>query len=303
MDLNRLKALREISRSGTMAAAADALCITPSAVSQQIAQLEAEVDVALTDRHGRGVRLTPAGEALVVHVERVMVILDQARSELAELKREIAGELRVAAFPSVASAIMPGVVNSLRTVFPRLHVTLEELEPLEGLAALSSWRADVAFVDDLSVPLAKKEESYGTVALMEDTLHVLLPEQHALARKASLAVADLRNENWALDSTSAAFGEFIADLCRRAGFEPRLNARCKGFELVAAMVSSGASVSIAPSLRVAKPLPGLKAVRLRPEVRRKISLAFRKGERKHPAIQVFVEEAVRAAGKQDSTKK
>lgn len=280
-----------------MAAAAETLFVTPSAVSQQISLLEEEMDVALTERQGRGVRLTPAGEALVVHTERILVVLDEARSDVAQLKREIAGELRVAAFPSIASAVMPDVVKTLRAAFPRLQIVLEEMEPPDGLAALGSWRADLAIVDDLSVMLGKNQENIGMVPLTEDTLRVLLPAKHELAKKASLTVSDLRHQDWALDSTSSAFGDFIANLCRRAGFEPRLNARCKGFEMVSAMVASGVSVSIVPSLRLARSIAGTRSVRLRPDVRRKISAAFRKGERNHPAVAVFMEELVRAAAK------
>src|SRR5438046_2830274 len=130
MDMNRLRALRELARCGTMAAAAEALFLTPSAVSQQIAQLEEEAGIGLTERRGRGVRLTPAGEALVAHTERIMVVLDEAKSELAQLRREIAGELRVAAFPSIASAVMPETIKELRSVFPRLDIVLEEMEPV-----------------------------------------------------------------------------------------------------------------------------------------------------------------------------
>jgi DNA-binding transcriptional LysR family regulator len=297
MDMNRLRALRELARCGTMAAAAEALFLTPSAVSQQIAQLEEEAGIALTERRGRGVRLTPAGEALVAHTERIMVVLAEAKSELAQLRREIAGELRVAAFPSIASAVMPDTLRALRAVFPRLQIVLEEMEPLEGLAALGSWRTDVAVIDDLSVLLERKQETYGLIPLTEDTLHVMLPATHPLATKQSLTVVDLRDQDWALDSTSSAFSDFIANLCRRSGFEPRLNARCKGFEMVAAMVTSGGSVSIVPGLRLVRPLQGAKAIRLRPEVRRKISIAYRKGERNHPAVSVFTEELIRTVSK------
>lgn len=301
MDLNRLKALREVARNGTMAAAAEALFITPSAVSQQIAQLEEEMDVALTERQGRGVRLTPAGEALVSHTERILVVLDQARSEVAHLKREIAGELRVAAFPSIASAVMPDVVKALRAVFPRLRIVVDEMEPLAGLTALGSWRADVAIIDDLAVLLGRNQENYGLVPLTEDSLYVLLPAKHELAKRSSLAVTDLRHQDWALDSTSSPFDEFIVNLCRRSGFEPRLNARCGDFGMVAAMVASGISVSVVPGLRLVKPIPGTKAVRLRPDSRRKISAAFRRGDGNHPAVKAFLEELVRAAGKLRAT--
>lgn len=297
MDLVRLRSLRELARSGTMAAAAESLHLTPSAISQQIALLEQEMDIALTERQGRGVRLTPAGEALVAHAERIMVVLDEARSDVARLKREIAGELRVCAFPSVAAAVMPGVIKSLRAAFPRLQIMLEAMEPQDGLAALGSWRADVALIDDLSVVLGSGQGRYEIVPLTDDTLHALLPARHAMAGKTSLALSELRDEDWAIDSTSSAYGDYILNLCRRAGFEPRVNARCKGFEMVSAMVTSGASVSIVPGLLLAKPVPGAKAVRLRPDVRRRISAAYRRGEQNHPAVTAFMEQLLRATAK------
>ncbi|MEK8025911.1 LysR family transcriptional regulator [Pseudaquabacterium rugosum] len=304
MDLNRLKALRELAQRGTMAAAAEALCITPSAVSQQIAQLEAEMDQPLTERQGRGVRLTPAGLALVAHTERILVVLDQARSELAQLRREIAGELRIAAFPSFAAAVLPTVVQTLRSAWPRLQIVLEEMEPPEGLAALGSWRADVAVVDDLSVALASGPHGrdgpggpalLGHQALTTDTLHVLLPAGHALAGRPALGIADLADEDWALDSTSSAWGDFIAQLCRRAGYTPRLRARCRGFEMVSALVAAGTAVSIVPGLRLARPVAGTCSVPLAPAAQRQISVAFRQGERGHPAVQVVVQALVDAS--------
>lgn len=280
-----------------MAAAADSLHLTAPAISQHIAQLEQEMDIALTERQGRGVRLTPAGEALVAHAERIMVVLDEARSDVARLKREIAGELRVAEFPSVAAAVMPRVVKALRTALPRLQIVLEAMEPLDGLAALGAWRADVALIDDLSVALGTSHERYGTVALTDDTLYALLPAKHELAGKSSLAVADLRDQDWAIDSTSSAYGDYIVDMCRRAGFEPRINARCKGFEMVSAMVTAGVSVSIVPGLLLVNPVPAAKAVRLRPDVRRRIFAAYRRGERNHPAVTAFLEHLLRATAK------
>ncbi|SAL85366.1 LysR family transcriptional regulator [Caballeronia arvi] len=251
----------------------------------------------LTERVGRGVRLTPAGQALVGYAERVMVVLDEARSALAVLKREIAGELRVAAFPSVASAVLPNTVKALQQVFPRLHIILEELEPVDGLAALRSWRADIALIDNLSTMVSAKQESIETVPLAEDVLSVALASDHPLSRKSSLSVAHLKHETWAIDSKSSVFSEFITNLCRRSGFEPRVNAQCRGFEMVGAMVASGCSVSVVPGLWLVRPQAGVAWVKLRPEVRRKIYVAFRRGERNHPAINVFLEEVVRTAGR------
>lgn len=277
-----------------MAAAAEALHLTPSAVSQQIAQLEEDAGIQLTERIGRGVRLTPAGRALVVHAERVMVVLDEARSELVQLRREIVGELRVAAFPSIASLVLPDTVKRLELAHPRLEIGLEELEPIDAVAALRAWRTDIALIDDLSIEAGKDRENIELVPLTEDVLYVAVATDHPLSKRRSLGVADLRHEAWAMESTWSTFGDFVIDLCRRAGFEPRINAKCRGSEMVEAMVASGCSVSVAPSLRVLKAPAGVTWIKLKPEVRRKIYVAYRRSERKHPMIKVFVEEIVRA---------
>ncbi|WP_233873413.1 LysR family transcriptional regulator [Paraburkholderia adhaesiva] len=297
MEFGRLRALLELARCGTMAAAAEALFLTPSAVSQQIAQLEEDAGVKLTERVGRGVRLTPAGHALVGYAERVMVVLDEARSELAELRREIAGELRVAAFPSIASIVLPDTVKELRRAFPRLAIALEELEPIDAVAALRSWRTDIALIDDLSIATGNDRENVELVPLAEDALYVAVATDHPLSKKPSLSLADLRYETWAIESTWSTFGSFVIELCRRAGFEPQTNARCRGSDIIDAMVTPGCSVSIAPGLRVLRAPIGVAWVKLRPEIRRKIYVAYRSGERNHPTVKVFVEEIVRTASR------
>lgn len=295
MDFARLRALRELSNRQTMTAVADVLCLTPSAVSQQLAQLEAEVGVPLTERRGRGVKLTHAGEVLVGHVERVLTVLDEARSELAQIRQEIAGTLRVAAFATAAAALLPPVILALRAAYPRLQITLVEMEPAEGLAALGSWSADIAIVDDLSGRPASSGRAVRQVPLIDDELHVVMSRDHRLARKKTLGLAELRDEAWALDSATSVYGEFVLGLCRRAGYAPRVSAECLGSEIIAAMVASGCAISIIPGLRLGQMRGTFAAVPLRPKVHRHISVAFRQGERTHPAIRVFVEQLLRTA--------
>jgi DNA-binding transcriptional LysR family regulator len=189
----------------------------------------------------RTVRLTPAGHALAVHAERLLVVLDEARSEMAELRREIAGELRVAAFPSIASVVLPDTVKALRHAFPRLEIAIEELEAIDRVAALRSWRTDIALIDDLSIVAGDNREHVMTVPLAEDVWYVTVSTDHPLSKKSSLSLADLRDETWAMESRAGPFGSFVADLCRRAGFEPRTNAKCRGSEMVEAMVASPAA--------------------------------------------------------------
>ena len=163
--------------------------------------------------------------------------------------------------------------------------------------ALRSWRTDIALIDDLSIVAGDNREKVEVVPLAEDVLYVAVATDHPLSKRPSLSVADLRHETWAVESTWSTFGAFVTDLCHRAGYEPRINAQCRGPDMIEAMVASGCSVSIVPGLRVLRSPAGVAWVKLTPEVRRKIYVAYRRGERNHPMIKVFVEEIVRTASR------
>jgi DNA-binding transcriptional LysR family regulator len=217
-----------------------------------------------------------------------MAELDAARSSLAGIRGEVAGEVRISAFPSAAAALLPRAINAIRKLHPRLELVLLELEPAEGIAALSSWQADVALVDDLSGTTAG--QGLVRIALAEDSLVALLPACHALAGREAISVADLASESWAMDSTSSYYAQFVVGLCQRAGFEPRVMAHCRSFEMVASLVVAGCAVSVIPGLRSAMAPRGVAMVELRPRVRRQISIAYRSGERRHPVIQAVIAE-------------
>lgn len=300
MDFSRLRTLRELARRPTMAAVAEALFLTPSAVSQQITQLEQETGVTLVEREGRGVRLTPAGELLVAHADRLFAVLDEAKADMAAIRKDISGTFRVAVFPTVGSWLLPAAIQLSRKQHPHLHVMLEEMEPAEGLAAVRTRRCDLAFVDDLTTVLPEEEKGIEKVLILEDALYVLLPSDHSLASRASLPVEALRNEFWAIDSAWSGFADYVVGLCRRSGFEPRVNAHCRGFEILSAMVAAGCSIAVVAGLRVRYPTRGVTAVPLKPEIKRRISAAYRSGERSHPALQAFLDALGEARAQHDS---
>jgi len=272
-----------------MAAVAEALFLTPSAVSQQITLLEQETGVKLVERQGRGVRLTPAGELLVAHADRLFAVLDEAMADMAAIRHDISGTFRVAVFPTVGSWLLPAAVQRCRQQHPHLHVVLEEMEPADGLAAVRTRRCDLAFVDDLTVVLPEEEQGIEKISLFEDALFVLLPSKHPLAEKANLPVDALKDEYWAIDSAWSGFADYVLGLCRRAGFEPRVNAQCRGFEILSAMVAEGCSIAIVAGLRLRYSTRGITAIPLKPQIKRRISAAYRSGERSHPALQAFLQ--------------
>lgn len=302
MDLGRLRTLRELSKRQTMAAVAEALLISPSAVSQQIALLEQETETQLIERRGRGVRLTAAGQKLLIHAERIIMEIEAAKTDLAEMKKIIAGEIRLAAFPSVAAVLVPPTIVSLKTKHPQLVVKFEELEPTESLDGLRAWQIDAALIDDINIPAGDLDLNFETVPVIEDVFHVMLAKSHPLARRASLPLKELRDEQWVIDTASpaSAYTNMITGQCRKAGFEPMIAAHCHGFEVAQALTKAGCAVSIIPGLRASHIAGGIAVRKLQPEIRRKIALATRKGEQRQPGLKALVEE-IRAAAEKYST--
>lgn len=288
MDIGRLRALRELSVRKTMAAVAEALYISPSAVSQQISLLEQEVGIDLIERRGRRVELTIAGQNLVAHADRIFAEISAARAGIAELKKVIAGDLRVAAFPSVAAAVIPRTIRALQAEHPQLDISFEEMEPEESLAALRSWQTDVALIDDLNVPPGALDPSVETVPLMEDVFNVMVALTHPLAERATVTLDELRDDRWVIDTASSTYTRMLTDACQAVGFTPKILARCNGFEVAIALIREGCAIAILPGLRASHDLEDVWVCRVQPEIRRHISVAFRRGEKRSPALQAFL---------------
>src|SRR4051812_49486090 len=144
LDVKRLRVLREVAAQGSFSAAADALSYTQSAVSQQIAALEREAGTTLVERRARGVHLTQAGRALVVHADAILARLAAAERELEAIAGLHGGHLRLVAFPSAASSLMPVAIAEFRSRYPAVELSLEPREPAEAIACVRAGECDVA---------------------------------------------------------------------------------------------------------------------------------------------------------------
>src|SRR5215204_7750545 len=148
LDLRRLRLLRELHARGTIAAVADALQFTPSAVSQQLALLEREAGVKLLERAGRGVRLTDSALVLVDHADALLERAALAEADLAAAAGSVAGRGRIAGFESVALRLALPAMESLARDAPRLRCELVEAEPEDALPALALGDLDLVLGDE-----------------------------------------------------------------------------------------------------------------------------------------------------------
>src|SRR5919108_412454 len=247
LDVRRLHMLRELAERGTIAATAQALGYTPPAISQHLAALERQVGVALLERQGRRVALTPAAHLLVGRTERVLAELEAAEAELAD--GEVRGTVRLTAFPTAAATIVPRAMARFAADHPAAEVTLAELEPEDALPALKLAEADVAVIHSYDFSPRPPDPSIELTELLEDDLHVAVPTDHPAAREI-VALEDLADERWIAGYLDTACHRVVVTSCRAAGFEPRVVARSNDFRVVLALVAAGQGVAIVPGLAV-----------------------------------------------------
>src|ERR1700691_5949870 len=144
LDVRRLRVLHAVSTYGSVTAAAAALGYSAPAVSQQLAALEREVGMRLTERVGRGIELTPAAGILVAHADALLARLDAAESDLAALRDQVSGRVALAAFPSAGAAIVPAAWSALARSAPQVRLDPTAMEPEEAVPAVLRGGADVA---------------------------------------------------------------------------------------------------------------------------------------------------------------
>jgi DNA-binding transcriptional LysR family regulator len=298
LDLRRLRLLRELSERGTIAAVADALQFTPSAVSQQLAMLEREAGVPLLERAGRGVRLTDPALVLVDHADALLERVALAEADLAAAAGTVAGRGRIAGFQSVMLRIALPAMQALARDAPRLRCELVEAEPEQSLPALAVGDVDLVLGDEWQHRPRHLPTALERHELLLDPVSVVLPARHPVARRHREAVplAELAREAWATGHAAMGWEEMTQGTCRElGGFDPDIRYRANDATISLALVAHGLAVTLLPDLVVPGTHPGvvLRAIAEGP-VHRTIFAATRAADAARPSIRALLA-AVRAA--------
>jgi DNA-binding transcriptional LysR family regulator len=251
LDLRRLRLLRELKERGTIAAVADALQFTPSAVSQQLAVLEREAGVRLLERAGRGVRLTDPAIVLLDHADALLERAALAEADLAAAAGTVSGRARIAGFQSVALRLALPAIEALGRAAPRLRCELIEAEPEEALPALALGDVDLVLGDEWRHQPWRLPDSLERHELFRDPVRLVLPADHAVARRHPDAVplAELAGAAWTTGHAAMGWEEMTQRTCReRGGFEPDIRHRTNDATVSLALVAGGLAVTMLPYL-------------------------------------------------------
>ena len=244
LNVGRLRVLREVARTGSMSAAAEALSFSQPAISHQIAKLEQETGTKLIERVPRGVRLTEAGELLARHADTVIGHPQRAESELDDLLSLRGGRLRLAAFPSAFVQLVSASIAELRARHPGVEVVLSEVGREDASARIESGELDLAVVWEYDFAPSQAGAGLRRTPLMDDRMYLMLAGDHPTAEAPRLRLWDLRNENWVQVMQGGPASRAIYRTFSRAGFEPHVVFETDDLQTIQGLVAAGVGASL-----------------------------------------------------------
>jgi DNA-binding transcriptional LysR family regulator len=291
LDVKRLRVLRELAERGTVAATAEALSFTPSAVSQQLSALEREAGVVLLEREGRRLALTDAGRTLVAHADTLLAQLERAEADLHAGAQEITGTLRVAAFSSFARSVLPDVTAAM-AAHPRLELHVRDAEPQDSLPLLRLGEVDVVVAQRFPYVPRTFGPAFHVVELFDDPLHLATGPGH---HDAPPRFADLAGRPWVAGHPDTSCHAVVVHACHAGGHEPRIVGFSNDFAVIAALVARGVGIALIPQIAHDQAPPEVQLRPLDPPLSRQVLAVVRAGAEERPAVAAFLAELQAAA--------
>lgn len=283
LDLRRLNLLREVHRRGTLHAVARALSYSPSTISQQLALLEQEAGVALLERAGRRVQLTPQAELLVEGAGRLLDEMERLESSLAASALETGGALggtvRLAVFQSAALGIVPRALSLLAVEHPSLRVEVTQREPESALDEVWAREFDLVIAEEYPAHAAPRRRELDRVPLHRDALRLGAGPRSGIGSLAAAADAA-----WVMEPRGTASRHWAEQQCRLAGFEPDVRFETADLQAHVRLIEAGHAVALLPDLLWMGGAPTVPLVDLPGAPERTVFTAARVSAAARPAI-------------------
>jgi molybdate transport repressor ModE-like protein len=305
LEPRRLVVLRAVARHGSVVAAAEALHLSPSAVSQQLGALERECGVTLVDRSRRGgqrpIDFTPAGRRLIAQADRLVQVLDDTAAELAALTESVGGPVTVSSFYTALRGFVAGAFADLGRSHPALRPQIHDVDELEITAEVLAGRIDVAVVEDDAQRRRPVPRGLHYEALADDPFRLVVPVDWPEVDD----LADLADRAWIDGPPGTALGYAMQRLRRVTGLPFASAHSCREFTAALALVGAGMAGAVVPELALAAATPPPAEVRVSSPPglgARRIGLLYRRGRREPtPAVHAVLDALRSAASGQELT--
>ncbi len=293
LNINRLRILREFAVRKTIAATAEALFMTSSAVSQQLATLERETGLELLQRDGRTVAPTETARKLIYRSEEIFQALEHTEAEIAMMNANVGSTIRISAFPTAARRIIVPLLQRFKDTAPNLLFHVSDLEPEEALPMLRAEDLDIMVYYDWTLLPSLPSIGVVTTQLLDEHVYLAMNKQHPLANEhRPISLIELENETWISGRESTSMGALIQAATGREGYGVESNFQTMDFSVILTAVGAGLGLSLVPPLGFStrsrenvcfKRIKGL-------ELKRTIKAAVRKGSENNTFTEMVLTE-------------
>ena len=245
MELHQLRYFVAVADEGNFSRAAAKVRVAQPSLSQQIRKLEAEMGQPLFDRLPRSVVLTEAGRCLLDYARQILASIGDARRCLDELKGKIAGDVAVAAIPTIAPYVLPQLVVTFQKHYP--DVTLHIVEDVTAgiTQRIESGELDVALASTCKQSPTLRRDHLGNEPLL-----ALVPEGHPLAKQAVVSFEDLKSQRFLLLHEMHCLSQQVHHLLESRRLLPEVALAGSQLSTIANMVAAGIGLSIVPQMMV-----------------------------------------------------
>jgi DNA-binding transcriptional LysR family regulator len=247
LDAQRLAVLAEVAHAGSIAAAAQQLAFTPSAVSQQIGKLERDLGCRLLERHPRGVTLTPIGQALLSHAETVTGELRAAEQTVRAMLGAQPAHLAVGTFASAGQSLVPLALARFRSHHPDAALTLSDLEPPDGYGLVRSGDLDLLITHRYPGSPLPDLRGLARPLLMRDPLRLVLPASHPKATDPRVSLADLTDQEWISGGPGVPNRVCLELTAQATDVAPHVAYETRDYQVTLALIEAGLGISLVPA--------------------------------------------------------
>jgi DNA-binding transcriptional LysR family regulator len=290
MTLDQLRTFRAVATAKSFRNAVELLHITQPAISKQIGALETELGERLFER-GRSAQLTSAGTALLKHVEHLSRILTAAKEEIADLRELRGGHLSIGAAHSIATYVLPNLIETYRARYPKVNLSIESGWSLEITNRVVTYDLDLGLLVLVSPKVEGGFPQLTFVLLATTDLVFVASANDPLTRRKQITWDELKAAPWILNQEGCVYRSYIERRLRERGQAMKVEVEVIGLELQKKLSQLGLGIALLPKNFVVKELQqgSLKTLNVKGTKLQGYSyLVFRKDKYLHGAMKGFL---------------
>lgn len=242
VELRQLKYFIEVAEREHMSEAAEYLNVAQSAISRQITNLEKELGVQLFERKGRNVKLLPIGKVFLNHVKEAISTIEYAKLQMDEYINPERGTIKIGFPTSLANSVLPQLLSEFKQAYPNIKIQLQQGTYHELIDIIKERELNIAILG----PVVLDDPLISGEPLFYEKMVLLLPQHHRLAKRKSLYLNELKEEDFVLFPKGSIFEKLVSDACYSVGFEAKVAAEAEDLDAIKGMVAAGMGLTILP---------------------------------------------------------